>query len=146
MNSDQSQESRRNRLALLNEASKRIDEQFISALVDNFYSNIQNHELLGPIFDERINGNWDPHLSKMKDFWSSIVLYTRKYSGEPMQAHLKLSAITESHFEAWLELFEQTLKELSSDDEVRELFMHKAKNISRSIQAAISAERSTVTL
>jgi hemoglobin len=52
-------------------------------------------------------GNWDEHLAKLRAFWSSIVLMSGRYHGQPMQAHFPL-LIEPLHFDRWLALFEQT--------------------------------------
>lgn len=65
-------------------------EHQIKELVNLFYSRVRNDELLGPIFGAAINGNWEEHLIRMTDFWSTVVLASRRYKGNPMAAHLAL--------------------------------------------------------
>ena len=37
----------------------------IKELVDLFYEKVRMDPLIGPIFEEKIKGNWDKHLEKM---------------------------------------------------------------------------------
>jgi hemoglobin len=47
----------------------------------------------------------------MYSFWSSMLLGTQTYTGNPLQRHLNLK-IDHSHFEAWLRIWHQTIDEL----------------------------------
>lgn len=88
-----------------------IDEEGIRALVDGFYGKVRGDAVIGPIFNEAI-ADWGPHLETMYAFWSSITLATGRYKGNPMGAHLKLTAIEPRFFDRWLELFNETVGEL----------------------------------
>jgi hemoglobin len=57
--------------------------------VHGFYSRIRIDPVLGPIFAARIK-EWDPHLSRMSAFWSSVVPMTGRYHGRPLQKHALL--------------------------------------------------------
>ena len=47
---------------------------------------------LGPVFERVVGDAWEPHLEKMRAFWSSLVLASGRYKGNPMMAHLMLTA------------------------------------------------------
>lgn len=111
-----------------------IDEAFVSNLVENFYTRVRAHPLLGPVFENEIDDNWAPHLATMKDFWSSVAMNTGRYSGKPFPAHMKLTGITPAHFNIWLALFRLTLEELSDTAETVDYFMERANRIARSFQ------------
>ena len=111
-----------------------IDEAFVSNLVENFYTRVRAHPLLGPVFENEIGDNWTPHLATMKDFWSSVAMNTGRYSGKPFPAHMKLTGITPAHFNIWLALFRLTLEELSETAETVDYFMERANRIARSFQ------------
>ncbi len=83
----------------------------VSVLVNTFYSKVRADGMLGPIFEPIIKDNWAPHLHKMVDFWSTILLYTRKYKDDPMPKHMQLP-VEQQHFDRWLVLFNQTIDEL----------------------------------
>lgn len=118
-------------------AAKGIDEAYISVLVDTFYSRIRVHPELGPIFNTVIGDNWDAHLSKLKDFWSSVALNTGVYSGQPVPVHKKLANVAPEHFQTWLGLFHTTLEETAPSPEAVEHFMERANRIAESLKLAM---------
>src|SRR4051812_48106307 len=109
-----------------------IDEEMIHALVHRFYGKVRGDAVLGPIF-ERVIQDWEPHLAKMCDFWSSAMLMTRRYRGTPMVAHMRLKTVRPEHFTRWLALFNETTDEVARP-EVAALFRARADNIARSLQ------------
>ena len=107
-------------------------EETIRTLVHGFYAKIRQDDALGPIFARAVQ-DWDPHLQKMCDFWSSVIRTSGRYHGNPMVAHLRQKTIVPAHFERWLSLFRETAREVCSADEAA-LFIHRAENIARSLQ------------
>jgi hemoglobin len=114
-----------------------VDEDSIADMVDTFYGAIREDLLLGPIFAGAIGEDWGPHLAKMKAFWSTVLLASRTYKGNPMMAHLQLPRLTESHFERWLELWRETAARLCSGAPA-EMFVQKAEMIAARLLGAIS--------
>jgi hemoglobin len=51
-----------------------ISEEQVRLLVDAFYGKIRANADLGPIFERVVAGDWETHLAKMYDFWSSVML------------------------------------------------------------------------
>ncbi len=88
------------------------DEREIETVVRAFYTRIRADEVLGPIFEHAIGDDWEPHLNKMFDFWSSVMLTSGRYKGQPMLAHMRLKTVRPEHFDRWLTLFRATLGEL----------------------------------
>jgi len=111
-----------------------LDGTQLTAVVHRFYEKIRCDEVLGPVFEARIH-NWDRHLAKMVDFWSSVALMTGSYSGTPMQAHLPLP-VGWPHFERWLSLFRDTTEETCTPAGAAHL-MERAERIARSLNMAI---------
>lgn len=114
-----------------------VNENSIAAMVDNFYGAVRRDRLLGPIFADAIGEHWIAHLAKMKAFWSSVLLASRTYKGNPMIAHLRLPRLTEAHFERWLELWHETAAALCSR-QLAELFVQRAETIGARLLYAIS--------
>lgn len=85
-------------------------EDDIVRLVHHFYRRVRQDDLLGPIFDAHID-NWDEHLVRMVQFWSSLLLRTGTYRGTPMPRHVALPDIEGHMFVRWLDLFRQTTDE-----------------------------------
>ena len=111
----------------------RIGEDVIRTLVHGFYARVRNDEVLGPIFARVIGEDWDPHLEKMCDFWSSVMRMTGRYHGNPMLAHMRLKTVRPEHFQRWLALFGEAARELCEPD-VAALFVGRAENIAKSLQ------------
>lgn len=109
-----------------------IKEENIKILVDNFYQRVGKDELLSPVFNKVIK-DWPPHLNKMYDFWSSVMLQTKKYKGNPLIKHQNLMPFDKSLFDRWLSLFAQTARELFEEDQAL-LFIDKSENIARSLK------------
>jgi hemoglobin len=82
-------------------------EQEIADMVHRFYAAVRRDALLGPIFSARVK-DWDHHLTKLVDFWSSILRGTRRFSGTPMPKHVALPDLSAESFERWLSLFRAT--------------------------------------
>lgn len=55
----------------------------VKLLVDRFYEKIRVDELLGPIFNERIQNRWPEHLEKMYRFWQTVLLGEHTYFSSP---------------------------------------------------------------
>ncbi|WP_010253596.1 group III truncated hemoglobin [Myroides injenensis] len=83
----------------------------IKLLVDTFYGRVQDNELIGPIFNEKLEGKWPAHLEKMYAFWQTILLDEYTYQGKPFPPHAKLPVEGE-HFETWKKIFNSTVDEL----------------------------------
>lgn len=88
-----------------------VDEADVELLVNGFYTKVRNDDLLDAVFGPVIKNNWDVHLKLMVDFWSTLLLYTRKYNGDPLPKHLPLE-ISKEHFDRWILLFNETVDEL----------------------------------
>ena len=115
---------------------RQVDRAFISRLVRSFYSRVRKDERLGPIFAREIHGDWEPHLEKMTDFWSSVILKTGDYHGRPVPAHMKIQGITPDDFSIWLGIFRTTAEELC-EPEVAAVFIERAERIAKSLQLAL---------
>jgi hemoglobin len=114
-----------------------ITEQSIERLVDEFYRRVRLDPTLSPIFARAIaSGEWGPHLSTMQKFWSSVMLTSGRYKGNPVAKHLKLDGIEPPLLDHWLGLFAQTCRELFTDDVANE-FIVKAQRIAESLKLAL---------
>ena len=94
-----------------------ISEADISRLIDAFYIRVRGDATIGPIFDQAVE-DWPAHLALLKNFWSTVLLTTGVYRGDPLPAHLKLP-LEREHFERWLALFAETANDLLSRAERR---------------------------
>jgi hemoglobin len=113
-----------------------VSEDNICQLVDAFYRKVRTHPDLGPVFARAIPGDWQPHLNKMYAFWSSVMLTSGRYKGNPVARHLAVEGIEPPLFEQWLALFDETCGELF-DDRLRAQFGGKAARIAESLKLAL---------
>lgn len=116
-----------------------ITEKNISKLVDDFYSKIRADKALGSIFIQAIGNDlneWEPHLQKLCDFWSSIMLGSKRYHGSPFQKHLMLPAFDRALFDRWLMLFEETTREIYTEEIVNQ-YIEKSTRIAKSLQLGL---------
>ena len=88
----------------------RITEAEIASLVDRFYAKVREDDEIGPLFHQEVQ-NWDAHLALLKDFWSTVLLATGRYKGNPLMAHFRLP-IEERDSGRWLALFTETASEV----------------------------------
>ena len=89
---------------------QKITEQEIGTLVDRFYAKVRVDSEIGPIFNAIVD-DWPHHLALLKDFWSTVLLTTGRYKGDPMMRHLQLP-LDPDHFSRWLALFAETAREI----------------------------------
>jgi hemoglobin len=113
-----------------------ISEDAIRRLVDQFYVKIRADSELGPIFERAIPGDWEPHLAKMRDFWSSVMLTSGRYKGNPVAVHVRVEGMESWLFDRWLTLFRETCCELF-DESSAEAFQAKAIRIAESLKLAL---------
>jgi hemoglobin len=123
-------------MTLAIEKSGEISEESIRRLVDAFYAKVRVDSALGPIFTRAIPGDWEPHLEKMVAFWSSVMLTSGRYKGNPVVKHLVIPGMTPELFTRWLILFDAICRELF-DDAVCAAFRGKAERIAESLKIAL---------
>jgi hemoglobin len=118
-------------------AQEGITEESIAVLVDTFYSRVRQDETLGPVFERVVGDAWEPHLEKMRAFWSSLTLASGRYKGNPMMAHLMLMPrVGAEHFERWLMLWRATAAELLPHEAALR-FVSKAETMAERLLATI---------
>ena len=114
-----------------------VTEDGIAELVDAFYARIREDAVLGPVFENKIAPEaWPKHLATMKLFWSSVMLASGAYSGNPVGVHRGVPGLERAMFAHWLTLFGQTAADLFEPLPAAD-FMAKAERIAFSLQLAI---------
>jgi hemoglobin len=111
-----------------------ITEPEIATLVDTFYAKVRLDPDIGPIFNAIIS-DWPYHLVLLKDFWSTVLLTTGRYKGDPMMKHLQLP-LDPQHFERWLALFAETAHEVLPPAHAANVIA-KSHRIAQNFQAGI---------
>lgn len=110
-----------------------LNRNSIATLVNDFYGDIRRDSALQPVFDAAIGGNWTPHLERMVDFWSSVMLSSGEFKGNVFGKHMALQGIEPDHFRRWLSLFETHARRLFNP-EVADEFLLVARRIAASLQ------------
>jgi hemoglobin len=113
-----------------------LDEEGLKRLVALFYARVREDAALGPIFNDAID-DWPGHLEKLAAFWSSVMLTSGRYKGNPVLAHKKHSdRITPALFNRWLALWNETVAEVMPPAAATAL-QAKAARIAESLQLAL---------
>jgi hemoglobin len=115
-----------------------IDATMINRVVHAFYGKMRQDEVLGPVFAARIS-DWEPHLARICEFWSSVALMTGIYHGRPMEKHLPLP-VDARHFDRWLRLFGETASEVCPAAAAAH-FIERAARIAQSLEIGIAVNQ-----
>ena len=115
-----------------------ITEAEIASLVERFYAKVRVDPEIGPIFNDAVQ-YWDAHLVLLKDFWSTVLLTTGRYKGNPLLAHFRLP-IEESYFARWLSLFSETANEVMTASQAR-IIMQKADLIAMNMKRVLASRQ-----
>ena len=120
--------------------SPALTEDDLNRVVRAFYGRVRADEMLGPIFNGAIH-DWPGHLETLQAFWSSVMLTTGRYKGQPMVAHARHAAeINPMMFERWLMLWRETTDALLPTDAAASM-QEKAARIAESLMLGIDFYR-----
>ncbi|MEQ8627846.1 group III truncated hemoglobin [Ekhidna sp.] len=117
--------------------------QDIELLVDKFYGQVIEDDIIGEFFTGVVKLDWTVHIPIMYNFWETILLDNIIYKGNPMMKHIQLSqkkTLAPHHFERWLELWEKTIRmsfqgpkaeeAISRAKQIASLMKFKVENVS----------------
>ncbi|MET4707082.1 group III truncated hemoglobin [Endozoicomonas lisbonensis] len=93
----------------MNDLCKKED---VRLLVHEFYAAVRKDSILGPIFNDVAQVDWDAHLPIMVTFWESLLLKTDRYRRNALEPHLKLFkeiAFRQEMMDRWLMNFDATM-------------------------------------
>ena len=111
-----------------------VTEPAILDLVHRFYGKARRDPLIGPVFNAAV-ADWDEHFEKLRDFWSSVMLTSGRYKGNPMAVHMR-QPIEPHFFDRWQALWRETAAELFAAP-VAAQFVAKAERIGESLKLAL---------
>lgn len=86
-------------------AADALTRDDLHRLVHAFYADVRRDSLLAPVFDAAIGDHWDTHLGRMVEFWSTMILDTRTFSGSVYTTHMQLKGVEPEHFARWMTLW-----------------------------------------
>ncbi len=84
----------------------------LQSFLRDFYQDVAQDQLLGPMFNDVAQVDWATHLPKIASFWNRFLFGIEGYAGNPMAAHMSVHEqrpFTMDHFVRWLELFHDAL-------------------------------------
>jgi len=118
------------------DSSGEVTEAHLERLIPGFYARVRDDVLIGPLFKSAI-GDWQQHLGKLVDFWSSVMLTSGRYKGSPAASHLKhLPEIKPPMFDRWLMLWTDVTAEMLPPAAATALQV-KAARIAESLKLAL---------
>lgn len=115
-----------------------ITEAEISNLVETFYAKVRVDSEIGPIFNAIVD-DWPHHLALLKDFWSTVLLTSGRYKGDPMMKHLNLPLDPE-HFSRWLAVFAETANQVLPPVHAAHVIA-KSQRIAQNFKAGIAHQQ-----
>lgn len=102
----------------------RIGEDALRPLLWLFYERVTGDELLAPIFRAKLGtfpkDGWPVHISRLEGFWRATTGGPSTYRGQPGPAH-QGHGLEAQHFERWLEIWAEILRERFDPPEAEEL-------------------------
>jgi truncated hemoglobin YjbI/tellurite resistance-related uncharacterized protein len=107
-----------------------LDHRKIDQLVRRFYDRVRVDKELAPVFS--VVGDWNEHLVRLSEFWTSVALMTGQYKGNPLAMHLVHADLFKPEmFDRWLVLWKETTDELLCPQEASMLQAKAARIATR---------------
>lgn len=108
----------------------------LRALVDAFYTRVRADDRLAPIFEAHV-ADWEAHSERLTDFWSSLMLTSGRYKGNPFAMHQAFAGeLDVALFERWLELWAIATDEAFPPGLAAE-FQRKARRVAESLKSGL---------
>ena len=98
-----------------------LSRERLSTLVHSFYADVRADPLLGPVFEDALFDRWEPHLARMVEFWSTVALGSRSFTGNVFGKHMALTGVTPAHFTHWVALWKENTDRLFEPDVAHDL-------------------------
>ena len=103
-------------MGIKNDIQTRTD---IELFINSFYNKVKTDPVIGIIFTQVVQLDWEHHIPVIVDFWESILLDNPVYKRNAMAVHYDLNRkypLQQKHFDSWLGLFNTTLDEMYTGD------------------------------
>jgi truncated hemoglobin YjbI/tellurite resistance-related uncharacterized protein len=115
-----------------------LEESQILPVLERFYERVRGDPMLGSVF--AVVADWPEHLQRLTEFWSSLMLTSGKYKGNPVAMHLiHADKIEPVMFERWLSIWRQTTDEMLPFPVAQEMQI-KAGRIASRLNLALTGE------
>lgn len=113
-----------------------ITEERLADVIAAFYGRVRRDAELGPIFNGAV-ADWDEHLQTLARFWSSVMLTTGRYKGNPLAVHMKhVEALSPALFDRWIALWRETTGDMLTAPAAARL-QAKAERIAESLKLGL---------
>ncbi|OJY69658.1 MAG: preprotein translocase subunit TatC [Sphingobium sp. 66-54] len=113
-----------------------LAETDLERLIPRFYARVREDAQLGPVFNDIVE-DWPEHLEKLVAFWSSVMLGSGRYKGNPVMAHGRHSTrMPPELFARWLEIWADVTNEEMAPA-IAAALQAKAGRIAESLQLAM---------
>lgn len=115
-------------------------EEDVKYFIDTFYKKVKADAIIGYIFNEVAELNWEEHMPKIYKFWNSILLGKPGFQGDVMGVHIRLNKkekLTSEHFDRWIALFTETVNELYKGNIASEA-INRANTIRRTMEYTLA--------
>ncbi|VAW29481.1 hypothetical protein MNBD_BACTEROID06-1771 [hydrothermal vent metagenome] len=116
------------------------NEQDVKLFLDAFYEKVKVDDTIAYLFNDVANLDWEAHMPKIYAFWEGILLGRSGFNGDVMGMHIRLhqkEKLTTEHFDRWIALFTETVKEMYSGFKTEEA-INRANIIRRTIEYTIN--------
>ncbi|UVI31406.1 globin domain-containing protein [Paenibacillus spongiae] len=100
-------------------------------ITEVFYTNVQKHPLLAPLFPEDIEPVKDKQMKFLSQFFGGPSLYTDEYGNPMMRARHLPFPITPAHADAWLDCMRRALAETDLPGELQQFVLDRLSGPAR---------------
>lgn len=120
-----------------------LQQEDIMPILKRFYARVRQDPNLGPVFNAVVE-DWSEHLQRLEDFWSSLMLTSGRYKGNPVAMHvIHAREIEPQMFARWLQRWVQTTDEMVPGEVAREM-QTKAARIADRLNRAMHGSKAVI--
>jgi hemoglobin len=73
----------------------------LRTLVHAFYDELRRDDDIGPLFERAIGHDWQSHLDRMVEFWATLMLGSRSFTGDVFGRHMAIRGLEPAMFARW---------------------------------------------
>ncbi len=101
-----------------------LTREDIELVIRAFYTQVKVDDVIGYIFTEIVQLDFETHIPVICDFWESVLLNNPVYHGNVMHKHIDLDKkikLLPEHFDRWVHLFIGITQQYFEGDNTNEL-------------------------
>ena len=130
----------------MNEKTDISSREDILTFIKRFYERAKTDPVIGFIFTEVVQMDWDHHIPVIADFWESILLDNPVYRKNAMEVHYSLDKkvpLVPEYFDTWIRLFSEAVDE-SFEGKIADLAKKRAASIAGLMQHKIQEQKNKI--